>query len=49
MNHSNLINFNVDQVKPNSQGILRFVDEGRLRGECSLRCHNYEHRETRYP
>ncbi len=48
VNHSHLINFNVDTVFPNKDGKLEFVDTGNLKGECSLKCHNKNHKQADY-
>lgn len=43
-NNTHLINFNIAIVSPNpNNGILRFVDKGRFRGSCTLRCHGENH------
>lgn len=47
-NNSHLINFDLDIVQPNSQGLLMFEDQGTFRGSCSLRCHGMEHNAKSY-
>ncbi len=47
-NNSNLINFNVSYVTPNSRGELEFIDEGFRRGRCNLLCHGENHRDYDY-
>jgi predicted CXXCH cytochrome family protein len=42
-NNSHLINFDTSIVFPNSNGQLRFVDNGQNRGSCDLRCHGENH------
>jgi predicted CXXCH cytochrome family protein len=49
INNSHLINFDLQVVLPNSQGELRFQDEGRFAGSCSLLCHGREHMGAGYP
>ncbi len=48
LNNSNLINFDVKIVSPNSKGKLQFVDQGKFRGQCFLNCHGKEHNPERY-
>ncbi len=47
-NNSHLINFRTDVVTPNKKGRLEFVDQGRFRGECSLKCHGKDHNRKNY-
>lgn len=42
-NNSHLINFDTSIVFPNSNGQLRFVDNGQNSGACDLRCHGENH------
>ena len=50
INNTHLINFNLDIVLPHpTQGGPVFVDEGTFRGSCTLRCHNENHSNRRYP
>jgi predicted CXXCH cytochrome family protein len=48
INNSNLINFDVKIVEPDSRGRLKFTDQGRFRGQCFLNCHGKEHSPLRY-
>jgi hypothetical protein len=48
MNNTHLINFDSTIVRPNSQGILRFEDQGRYRGSCDLLCHGEDHEPETY-
>jgi len=41
--NSHLINFDLDVVQPNSNGLLRFEDTGNRSGKCYLRCHGDNH------
>ena len=43
INNSNLINFDTTIVRPNSNGILKFEDQGTRRGRCYLQCHGQNH------
>ena len=47
-NNSHLINFDTGVVQPNSQGILRFDDQGRYSGSCDLMCHGKDHQSEAY-
>jgi predicted CXXCH cytochrome family protein len=42
-NNSHLINFNLQVVSPSSSGRLEYIDTGRYRGSCFLRCHGENH------
>jgi hypothetical protein len=42
-NNSNLINFDITTVLPDSTGRLEFIDTGDFTGECYLTCHGKEH------
>jgi len=42
-NNSNLINFDITTVLPDSTGRLEFIDTGDFSGECYLNCHGIEH------
>jgi predicted CXXCH cytochrome family protein len=48
INNSNLINFDIQIVSPDSRGKLQFTDQGKFRGQCFLNCHGKEHRPLRY-
>jgi len=48
LNNSHLINFDTTVVRPNANGRLRFVDEGRFRGSCDLSCHGVNHDGAAY-
>jgi predicted CXXCH cytochrome family protein len=43
VNNSHLINFDTSIVFPNSNSLLRFVDNGDRAGSCDLLCHGKEH------
>jgi ribosomal protein L40E len=47
-NNSNLINFQLGIVTPSSNGILRFEDQGNLKGRCYLTCHGKNHNPLSY-
>jgi predicted CXXCH cytochrome family protein len=47
--NTHLINFNVDYVKPNSEGELKWEDLGDMSGKCFLKCHDYDHAPLEYP
>jgi len=47
-NNSNLINFDMTTVVPDSDGRLEFVDQGDFMGECYLTCHGVEHSPKNY-
>lgn len=47
-NNTHLINFDINVVQPNSEGNLRFMDEGRFTGSCDLACHGEDHRGESY-
>ncbi len=42
-NNSNLMNFDITTVLPDSTGRLEFIDTGDFTGECYLTCHGKEH------
>jgi len=46
---THLVNFNVDNVKPDSTGKLNYVDDGNGTGSCALTCHGKDHNQTAYP
>ena len=47
--HTHLINFDRSFVFPQpGTGVLEFLDNGRFRGECSLRCHGVTHHNYDY-
>jgi hypothetical protein len=46
--NTHLINFDLDVVQPNSNGVLRFEDLGNRRGRCYLRCHGDNHNPEDY-
>jgi predicted CXXCH cytochrome family protein len=48
-NNSNLINFDLTIVTPDSQGRLYFEDTGLFKGTCALTCHGSDHLLTEYP
>jgi predicted CXXCH cytochrome family protein len=48
INNSNLINFDLKIVSPDSRGRLQFTDQGTFRGQCFLNCHGKEHSPLRY-
>lgn len=47
-NNTNLINFDITISTPRN-GVLRFVDTGLHRGNCTLRCHGENHNNESYP
>lgn len=47
-NNTHLINFDTSVVTPNNNGQLRFIDNGRYRGACDLRCHGKDHNNLSY-
>lgn len=47
-NNSNLINFDLNIVAPNSRGLLMFEDLGGFRGQCYLSCHGKDHDPENY-
>jgi predicted CXXCH cytochrome family protein len=49
VNNSHLINFDVNIVSPNSNGLLQFEDLGRFQGRCFLSCHSKDHNPKEYP
>ncbi len=49
INNSHLINFDTSVVFANSNGLLRFRDNGQLAGSCDLECHGEDHRDESYP
>jgi predicted CXXCH cytochrome family protein len=48
-NNSNLINFDLTIVSPNSKGSLFFEDKGLFTGSCALSCHGSDHDSKEYP
>ena len=46
-NNSHLINFDTRVVTPRN-GVMRFVDQGRYRGNCTLVCHGQNHDNEDY-
>ena len=46
--NSHLINFDLDVVQPNSNGLLRFEDRGNRSGACYLTCHGDNHNPEDY-
>ena len=48
-NNSHLINFDVNIVQPNADGLLYFEDLGTFQGRCYLNCHGEEHNPSVYP
>ena len=48
VNNSHLINFDTTTVRPNQNGLLRFVDQGRFSGSCDLLCHGDNHSDENY-
>ncbi|MBC8293212.1 MAG: hypothetical protein H8E45_08620 [Proteobacteria bacterium] len=49
INNSHLVNFNLNEVLPNSQGDLFFQDNGSRAGTCYLECHGEDHIDKNYP
>jgi len=49
LHNSHLINFDLSIVLPTDSGRLEFVDQGRFRGTCFLKCHGKTHDPDRYP
>jgi predicted CXXCH cytochrome family protein len=49
VNNSNLINFDLSIVQPDSQGRMLFEDTGVLSGQCFLSCHGSSHEPKVYP
>ena len=47
-NAAHLINFNRDYATPSSRGLLEFVDQGTLHGNCSMTCHGHDHDRVAY-
>lgn len=47
-NNSHLINFDITIVQPDSQGRLRFEDQGTFKGRCYLTCHGKRHEPKSY-
>lgn len=45
---THLINFDINIVQVNSDGNLRFIDDGNYAGRCDLRCHGQNHRGENY-
>jgi predicted CXXCH cytochrome family protein len=48
-NNTHLINFDLNIVQPNADGLLLFEDLGTFTGRCYLNCHNEEHNPRSYP
>ncbi len=48
-NNSNLINFDITIVQPDSLGRTMFEDTGMFSGSCSLLCHGSNHDQKQYP
>ncbi|WP_289053991.1 cytochrome c3 family protein [Carboxylicivirga marina] len=48
MNHSHLINFDLNVVEPRVNGDLHFTDQGYRSGTCSIMCHGKEHDNLGY-
>ena len=48
INNSNLINFDLNIVSPNSRGLMMFEDLGVFRGQCYLSCHGKDHDPEEY-
>jgi len=48
MNNSHLMNFDTTIVRPNTEGQLRFMDQGRFSGSCDLMCHGKNHSNEGY-
>lgn len=48
LNNTNLINFDIEIVQPNSTGNLRFESTGKLSGRCYLLCHGSDHAPQSY-
>ncbi|MES9991774.1 MAG: cytochrome c3 family protein [Candidatus Thiodiazotropha sp.] len=48
LNNTNLINFDLAIVQPNSLGNLRFESTGRFSGNCYLLCHGSDHAPQSY-
>lgn len=48
VNNSHLINFDMNIVKSNSEGIMYFQDDGYRTGRCFLTCHGKDHNGTAY-
>ncbi|MCP4246605.1 MAG: hypothetical protein GY778_06115 [bacterium] len=47
--HTHLINFDTSAVRPSDfSRKIEFRDTGRLRGNCTLRCHNFNHENIAY-
>jgi predicted CXXCH cytochrome family protein len=47
--HTHLINFDISVVRPSDQSRqILFRDTGRLRGSCTLNCHNFNHENLTY-
>ena len=49
VNNAHLINFNVNIVSPNNNGLLYFEDRGTFQGACYLMCHGRNHNPGVYP
>jgi predicted CXXCH cytochrome family protein len=48
INNTNLINFDIAIVQPNSRGDLRFESTGQFSGSCFLTCHGADHAPQNY-
>lgn len=48
VNNSHLINFDLNIVSPNPDGLLMFEDLGTFRGRCFLSCHGMDHEPEEY-
>ena len=47
-NNSHLMNFDTTIVRPNTEGQLRFMDQGLFSGSCDLMCHGKNHSNEGY-
>jgi len=47
VNNSNLINFNLNYVKP-YDNVIEYIDLGIGHGSCQLRCHDHDHKPATY-
>ena len=47
-NNTHLINFDTSIVQTDSQGRLRFENQGTFKGRCYLKCHNVRHEPKSY-
>ncbi|MEW8030159.1 MAG: cytochrome c3 family protein [Candidatus Thiodiazotropha sp.] len=48
LNNTDLINFDISIVQPNSMGNLRFESTGKFSGNCYLMCHGSDHAPQSY-